>query len=105
MDSRMGTESELKFQISDRLPAPSRWGISKADIGPESHSRLLTTYFDTRKSELQRRGLSLRVRKNGGDFVQTIKARSTSSVGRGEWETEAKGGALDLRKPKDSPLR
>jgi len=92
-------------QIPDRLSAPSEWGIAKVDIGRESSSKLLTTYFDTRKSKLQRRGLSLRVRKNGGDFMQTIKAASTASVGRGEWETEVKGGAPDPKKPKDSPLR
>ena len=101
----MGSETELKFKIPDRLSPPSDWGVSGANIGSESRSDLLTTYFDTKKHKLERHGLSLRVRRNGANFVQAVKATSTASVGRGEWEMEIKGKSPDLKKAKDTPLQ
>ena len=101
----MGSETELKFKIPDRLRRPSHWDVPGANIGSESRSDLLTTYFDTKKHKLERHGLSLRVRRNGANFVQAVKATSAASVGRSEWEMEIKGKSPDLKKAKDTPLQ
>src|SRR6516225_2120747 len=42
-------------------------------------SRLISTYYDTPDQTLKRRGLSLRVREQGGKFIQTVK--TTAPVG------------------------
>jgi triphosphatase len=98
----MGTETELKFH---RLSLLSQLGIPKGAVGNGSRSELVTTYFDTKKHKLERRGLSLRVRENGGSFVQAVKTTSATSASRGEWESEVKGASPDLKKAKDSPLQ
>jgi inorganic triphosphatase YgiF len=101
----MGIETELKFKIPDRLSPISHWGIPGANMGNESRSKLLTTYFDTKTHKLERHGLSLRVRRNGSSFVQAVKTTSAGSVGRGEWESDVKGTSPDLKKAKDTPLQ
>ena len=56
-----------------------------------SDSRLISTYYDTPDRVLKRRGVSLRVREQGGRFIQTVKTGDPSSgdvLTRGEWEDE-----------------
>ena len=63
-----------------------------------SHSRLVSTYYDTPDLTLKRRGLSLRVREQGGRFIQTVKAGDPSSLDvlkHGEWEDELPEGCPD----------
>jgi len=54
-------------------------------------SRLISTYYDTPDLALKRRGLSLRVREQGGRFIQTVKTTNPGGIDilkRGEWEDE-----------------
>jgi inorganic triphosphatase YgiF len=101
----MGTEIELKFQIPHRFGPLRQLGIPEGAVGRDTRSQLVTTYFDTKKHKLERRGLLVRVRENGGSFVQAVKATSAASVGRGEWESDVKGSCPDLKKAKHSPLQ
>jgi triphosphatase len=59
---------------------------------------LTSVYFDTDQSDLRNRGVTLRVRRKGDQFIQTIK--STSSPGntleRDEWETPLHDGQPNL---------
>ncbi len=59
---------------------------------------LNSVYFDTNQSDLRNRGLTLRVRRKGDSFIQTIK--STPSPGgtleRDEWETPLQDGQPDF---------
>jgi triphosphatase len=53
-----------------------------------TQENLVSTYYDTPNSALKRRGLTLRVREQGGHFTQTIKAGDLEGniLSRGEWE-------------------
>ncbi len=54
-----------------------------------AQERLISTYYDTPYSALKQRGLTLRVRDQGGHFVQTVKEGDLASgdlLSRGEWE-------------------
>jgi triphosphatase len=54
-----------------------------------TQERLISTYYDTPDSALKQRGLTLRVRDQGGNFLQTVKAGDLASgdlLSRGEWE-------------------
>ncbi|HTO78219.1 MAG TPA: CYTH domain-containing protein [Methylocystis sp.] len=53
-----------------------------------------TVYFDDEKHHLFREGFELRVRGDGERYIRTLK--STDSVERSEWETEAADGHLSL---------
>jgi len=102
----MGIETELKFRLPQRsLQTLHSRKIPGSTMGEGSENDLRSIYFDTPKLKLKRRGLSLRVRKNGDKHVQTIKAAAPARFGRSEWETEIKDGFPDLGKAKDTPLK
>jgi inorganic triphosphatase YgiF len=105
MSVKMGVETEIKFRMPKRnLGASSRLAVPGCKIGQRSESDLLSTYFDTPKQKLKRRGLLLRVRRMGGKHVQTIKTTSGAQFGRGEWETEIAGRTPDLDEADGTPL-
>jgi triphosphatase len=54
-----------------------------------AQERLTSTYYDTPDAALKQRGLTLRVRDQGGHFLQTVKGGDLASgdlLSRGEWE-------------------
>ena len=54
-------------------------------------AKLVSTYFDTEDHALWRRGLTLRVRRCNGHFIQTVKSDAEVAgmgIARGEWEDE-----------------
>jgi triphosphatase len=54
-----------------------------------TQERLISTYYDTPDLALKQRGLTLRVRDQGGHFLQTVKEGDLASgdlLSRGEWE-------------------
>jgi triphosphatase len=61
---------------------------------------LVSTYFDTKRQRLRRKGFSLRVRDIGGRHVQTIKYSGNGSAGlfdRAEWEQTIEGQRPDWK--------
>ena len=81
-------EVELKFQ----LPPGSRAAIESSPALAAVHAkrhRQVTTYFDTPDNLLDGAGLTLRVRRSGNTYIQTVKSRSNGSgvaTSRSEWE-------------------
>jgi inorganic triphosphatase YgiF len=72
-----------------------------------SRSKLVSTYYDSAERALARHSLTLRVRKAGTRYVQTVKFAGKSAgksagtnggsmLGRGEWEDEVAGERPDL---------
>jgi triphosphatase len=60
--------------------------------GGVSRARLVSTYYDTPDHALARCGSSLRVRRHGRHYVQTVKAAGEAGeIGRGEWEDTVAG--------------
>lgn len=60
-----------------------------------------SVYYDTRKGALRSAGVSLRVRRSGERFVQTVKSDGKAGAGlfdRSEWEQSVSGPGLDLDK-------
>jgi triphosphatase len=101
----MNAETELKFRISPRkLSSVLRSGGSRRRAD-KSEQTLVSTYYDTSRHKLRHHGLTLRVRKVEGRYVQTVKAGGTGGVTRGEWEHEVSGANPDLAKTGHTPLR
>lgn len=102
----MTTETELKFRIAPRkLSSVLRNGGLSGRSRTQSEQMLVSTYYDTNKHKLRRHGLTLRVRKMEGRYVQTVKADGAGGVTRGEWEHEVSGARPDLKKARHTPLR
>jgi len=67
----------------------------------------VTTYFDTDKGELRKAGYSLRLRRKGRSYLQTVKQRGADSGGfsiRAEWETKVEAPQLDFEALKTTPV-
>ena len=103
----MAHEVELKFDVE-----PGGVELARAApmlAGPPAAARELeTVYFDTRKGALRDAGFSLRVRRSGDRFVQTVKRKRGKSAGlfvRQEWEAEVGGLAPDLKALRRTPLK
>lgn len=101
----MNAETELKFRIAPRkLSSVLQNGGASGRRRDRSEKQLVSTYYDTNKQKLRRHGLTLRVRKVDGHYVQTVKAGGSGSVTRGEWEDEVAGASPDLTKTANTPL-
>lgn len=72
----------------------------------ETSSRLVTTYFDTPDLSLTRRGVALRVRRNGRRHVQMIKAgEAHGTAARLEWSVPVRGNRPELDRVIDDGAR
>jgi inorganic triphosphatase YgiF len=89
-EAAISTEVELKLAArAVDVPELKRALAGMTPGSVTSQERLISTYYDTQDSALQRQGLTLRVRERGGRFVQTVKAGDLPEAGmlsRGEWE-------------------
>lgn len=87
-------EIELKLALHARHSARVQRHPMLSKIAPQQR-RLYSTYFDTPKFDLMRRGIALRVRQVDDQWIQTLKAE-TQSVGaltnRPEWEVSVTDG-------------
>jgi triphosphatase len=86
----VGKEIELKLATSERaLHQAMALPWLKKQVNDDSRKQELTSvYFDTHDFALRKHGVSLRVRKAGGQRLQTIKTNSSALIAREEWETE-----------------
>lgn len=111
-----GREVELKL----RLPAVAARDVLRAralrtvQAGPPQRQRLLAVYFDTPEATLARAGIALRLRKEGRNWIQTIKGPAESGSGAGiasrlefEWDRggAAQPPALDAAQWNATPWR
>ncbi|HTS40281.1 MAG TPA: CHAD domain-containing protein [Xanthobacteraceae bacterium] len=93
-------EIELKLALTPADFAALKAHPTFAELleSPVSHETLTSVYFDTDQRDLRDHGVTLRVRRSGDKFIQTIKSVSPSGsvLERGEWEHELEGGQPDL---------
>ena len=94
-------EIELKFA----LPPAELRRLQRHPLlagNPGKRRLLASTYFDTPELALRERALSLRIRRNGRGYVQTLKASApgaAAAVERGEWQVALTRPAPDLSPP------
>ena len=95
----MAIERELKFRLAPR--AASR-AVSTLALGPAK--AFFAVYYDTPDEALRRARMALRVRREGGVWLQTLKCE-ISPAARGEWQTRAPRGRLDLGRMPSTEIR
>ena len=100
-------EIELKLSVRrEDLSALERHPLLQVVGAPEGRDEL-TTYFDTARLGLAKKGFSLRVRRTGNKRIQTLKSARdgrTLAASRGEWEWPVHEDAPDLARLADVPL-
>ncbi|MGE0803303.1 MAG: CHAD domain-containing protein [Lautropia sp.] len=97
------SEHELKFALTDSMVAEFAERASAGLTRPAL--RLANRYFDTPAGELMNARVSLRVRRAGDRFVQTVKAAGEGPFERFEWERPIAGEQpeLDALPPSSHP--
>jgi triphosphatase len=98
------TEVELKLAA----PAPELQKLkcvlqAMPTVRSEVELELTSTYYDTPDLALRRKELTLRVRKQGRSFVQTVKAgdfAGSDLLARREWEDPIASKRPDIDAPK-----
>lgn len=111
-DSAGPGEAEQGLEIELKLSGPqgdleSAWGRGPAGTSREAVKHLVSTYFDTSDRRLRRKGLTLRVRRDGERYTQTVKATGSSfpvDGGRQEWSVPIPGPEPDTALIEDSGL-
>ena len=103
----MATETEIKLRISpsdmDRLvahPLFERYSSQQWQI-----RELLNAYYDTRQGDLAAAQVALRIRRDGEQFIQTLKSKGASVAGlseRNEWDWFIDEGSLVMSHLDDS---
>lgn len=101
----MATELELKLSL--RQPALFLRQPLLRQAQWLGRQQLHNIYFDTPTLALQRRGIALRLRRQGRRWLQTVKCSGAGAAGlssRPEWETPY-GGAFDFSAVSDPEVR
>jgi triphosphatase len=106
----MQRELELKLELSksgvQRLSG--ELPIGDLSAGPAATKKLLTVYFDTPKHDLHTAGISLRLRRQNGGWLQTVKADQHVAAGVSnpvELEASIAGEEPDLAKIADKKIK
>jgi inorganic triphosphatase YgiF len=92
-------EVEIKLECAPaELPKLEAVPLVRAVKARRRRTSEVSVYFDTDRHKLRRHGLTLRVRRIGNRYVQTIKASGNGRLfERDEWESEIKSEVPDLR--------
>lgn len=109
-----GQSAAREFEIKLEIPAPTvskvmrlpwLWELATGELRA---SRMQSVYYDTPRYTLRERGVTLRVRRVGGNCVQTIKAAVNGAalpIERNEWEEEIAGDEPVLALAAGTPLK
>jgi triphosphatase len=105
METLGNREVELKFRIGqDDLARVEGLPELQTALGRADLHHVSTIYFDTPDQDLWKKGFSLRIRKSGERYIETIKQETASLIARGEWEKETNSATLDLAYAEKTPL-
>ena len=102
----MVKETEIKLRASRATLAALREHplLKKRNKSGWQQSELFNQYFDTPSRELAQAKVALRLRRDGEQFIQTLKGRGQSIAGlseRNEWDWHLDKNKLDLKKLTD----
>lgn len=105
----MSQEIEIRFAAPERdlLRIARGSTLHGFAVGRAATRRLSTIYYDTPELSLSKAGLSLRVRKNGRGYVQTVKGESSGALAseRDEYECRVPSAEPDLNRIPDEAVR
>lgn len=109
MDNGRTMVDEVELKLS--LPISAQRALLRHPLLKQAATRhtarLVNIYYDTPDLALRRNGVALRLRRQGKDWLQTVKCAGSSAGGlttRPEWE-EPYGGRFDFARVDDDKVR
>ncbi len=102
----MGDETEIKLKVSPAAlgKIESAKPICKRQVAERRAADVISVYYDTRHRDLHKRGVTFRLRRQGNEHLQTIKADADGYPRRKEWETKVAGNKPDFAAAKGTAL-
>ncbi len=102
----MQKETEIKLRVSRETLAALREHplLKKRNKAGWERRELFNQYFDTAERDLAKAKIALRIRRDGEEFIQTLKTRGHSVAGlseRSEYDWSLSKAKLDLKKLND----
>jgi triphosphatase len=98
-------EIEIKLEVAPANLAELKKIPFLRTIKPPKGGTQVSVYFDTNSQKLRKKGLMLRVRREGRHYTQTIKATAhAGNFERDEWEAEIGGNEPDLNEASGTAL-
>ncbi|HLA30597.1 MAG TPA: CYTH domain-containing protein [Pseudomonas sp.] len=99
----MNKETEIKLRVSRETLTALRDHplLKKRNKSGWQRRELFNQYFDTPERDLAEAKVALRVRRDGEQFIQTLKTRGQSVAGlseRNEWDWPLAKAKLDIKK-------
>lgn len=100
-------EIEIKLELPPgKLPKLEALLLSRDAHRSVRSEDQISVYFDTDQLKLHKHGLTLRVRRIDGCYVQTIKKAPNGSLfERGEWESKIDGEQPDMKAARGTALQ
>lgn len=100
MEIRVSEEIELKLSIASEALAAllASDALKRRGVRFGRPRNMVTSYYDTAKGALKKKGVFLRIRQSGGRIEQTVKTAGEGGVlaRRGEWNWTLKTAEPDL---------
>ncbi len=100
-------EIEIKLALAPaNLPGLKKVPFLRTVKPTAKSAKQISVYFDTNKQTLRKKGVMLRVRREGRYYTQTIKATGNGGdFERDEWEAEIAGNAPDFDQADGTALK
>src|SRR5690554_6178400 len=107
MRQSMDKETEIKLRVSPAAITSLREHplLNRRRTGEWHTGTLYNQYYDTAERDLALARVALRVRRDGEQYIQTLKSKGQSVAGlseRNEWDWPTDGPGLDLTLLDDS---
>jgi triphosphatase len=97
-------EIEIKFAAPPELLPRLQHQLPAKAIRTAKPKSLVSVYFDTDKLKLHKHGLTLRVRRDGEQRLQTVKVENGQALtARGEWERAIQSDQPDFKAVQGTP--
>jgi inorganic triphosphatase YgiF len=102
----MGQETELKLTVprSELTKVGHSQLIRSKQAAARRDVDVISVYYDTRRRDLNKHGVSFRLRRQGNEYLQTVKANFDAYPGKKEWECSISDNKPDFGAVKGTAL-
>src|SRR5262245_16461013 len=104
--NRMGQETELKLIVppANLTKVTQSKVISRKQTAAQRAMDVTSVYYDTKRHDLLKRGITVRLSQKGDEHLQTVKADINAYPSKKEWESRIADNKPDFAALKGTAL-